>query len=99
MKAEEIKTALNRTWMPFFSRFGNFLPIQELTIPHILNHENVVVISPAASGKTEAVIAPLVEHMLGDNQRQSLNALKILYVSPTRASQTTCFADAECGSA
>lgn len=84
-QGEMIKRMLRRTWVPFFSRFGNFLPIQELTIPYILNHENVVVISPAASGKTEAVIAPLVEHLLGDTQGQSLNELKILYVSPTRA--------------
>ena len=64
MNSKDIKNRLTRTWIPFFSRFGNFLPIQELTIPHILSHENVVVISPAASGKTEAVIAPLIENLI-----------------------------------
>lgn len=85
MVIEEIKENLNRTWIPFFSRFGNLTPIQGLTIPHILKRKNVVVVSPAASGKTEAVIAPLIENLLIDAQPGPSNELKILYVSPTRA--------------
>ncbi len=81
MSQEEIKDALRRTWHPFFGRFGSLLPIQELTIPHILNGENVVVISPAATGKTEAVIAPLIEKILAGGR----NGLKVLYITPTRA--------------
>jgi len=82
MNPQEIKGCLHRTWVPFFSRFGHFTQIQELTIPHILNGENVVIISPAATGKTEAVIAPLLENLLA---KGSLEGLKILYISPTRA--------------
>lgn len=86
MNSEEIKKQLARTWIPFFSRFGKFTLIQELTIPHILNRENVVVISPAASGKTEAVIAPLIENLIEkDNFNANSASLKILYISPTRA--------------
>ncbi|MEO0215766.1 MAG: DEAD/DEAH box helicase [candidate division WOR-3 bacterium] len=81
MKPEEIKNTLSRTWHPFFGRFGSLLPIQELTIPHILNGANVVVISPAATGKTEAVIAPILEKVLV----QSSKGLKVLYITPTRA--------------
>ncbi len=79
-----IKNRLGKTWHPFFGHFGKFTEIQSLTIPHILAGENVVVISPAATGKTEAVIAPLVERLI---QRKALtpNKLSILYVSPTRA--------------
>lgn len=86
MNPQEIKKHLPRTWLPFFSRFGNLTSIQELTIPHILSGENVVVISPAATGKTEAVIAPLLENLI---QRGSFDSqtkmLKVLYISPTRA--------------
>ena len=86
MNPQEIKQRLSRTWIPFFSRFGNLLPVQELAIPHILTGENVVVISPAASGKTEAVIAPLVENLVRARNRESDSShLQILYISPTRA--------------
>ncbi len=85
MDPKSIKKKLARTWVPFFSRFGNFTPIQELTIPHILKGQNVVVISPAATGKTEAVIAPLVENVLQKLDYNAQPYLKILYISPTRA--------------
>lgn len=85
MDPEQIKKQLKRTWSPFFSRFGNFTQIQELAIPHILMRHNVVVISPAASGKTEAVIAPLIENLLEQVGHSDQSHLKILYISPTRA--------------
>jgi len=82
---QQIKKQLKRTWLPFFSRFGNFTQIQELTIPYILLRHNVVVISPAATGKTEAVIAPLIENLLDKWDYGDQSCLKILYISPTRA--------------
>ncbi|UCG90829.1 MAG: DEAD/DEAH box helicase [candidate division WOR-3 bacterium] len=86
MDSTEIKDRLKRTWVPFFSRFGNFTPIQELSIPRILKGENVVVISPAATGKTEAVIAPVLENMIQKGHVQAeINSIKVLYISPTRA--------------
>ena len=85
MDPQQIKKQLKRTWSPFFSHFGNFTQIQELTIPHILMRHNVVVISPAATGKTEAVIAPLIENLLEKWDDSDQSCLKILYISPTRA--------------
>ncbi|UCG29384.1 MAG: DEAD/DEAH box helicase [candidate division WOR-3 bacterium] len=86
MDGGEIKRALRRTWFPFFARFGKFTPVQEITIPQILRNKNVVVISPSASGKTEAVIAPVLENMF---ERRLFNVrpnkLRVLYISPTRA--------------
>ncbi len=76
-----IRTGLPHTWHPFFSRFGKLTEVQEKAIPRILAGENLVVISPAASGKTEAVVAPAIERLL-PNQRKTFS---ILYVSPTRA--------------
>lgn len=81
MDTQKIKALLKHTWNPFFSRFGRFTPIQELAIPHILDRENVVVISPAATGKTEAVIAPIIENLFSDDTK----GLKVLYITPTRA--------------
>lgn len=86
MEKGDIKRALHRTWVPFFGHFGNFTAIQELTIPHILAKSNVVVISPAASGKTEAVIAPVLEHLFEIGCfEDAVSKLRVLYISPTRA--------------
>ncbi len=81
MTEREIRSALRRSWTPFFSRFGRLTEVQVRTIPLILEGRNVVVISPAASGKTEAVVAPAVERLLPDRRGR----FSILYVSPTRA--------------
>lgn len=82
MTPEEIRAALKRTWVPFFSRFGRLTPIQVQAVPRILAGENVVVISPAATGKTEAVIAPALENIKPQNRP---GRLEVLYISPTRA--------------
>ncbi len=85
MTSEEIKNALRRTWTPFFSRFGSFTAVQEMVIPRILAGENVVVISPAATGKTEAVIAPVLENIIAETAPDQDRSLQVLYISPTRA--------------
>lgn len=80
-KSVSIKGRLRRTWFPFFSRFGGLTSIQQQAIPLILDDQNVVMISPAASGKTEAALAPLCERMI----EKGKDELAILYISPTRA--------------
>lgn len=82
MRSKKIKQLLPRTWHPFFGRHGRFTPIQEKVIPRIRAQANVMVISPAATGKTEAVIAPILENLLASGK---LSGLKVLYISPTRA--------------
>ncbi len=77
----EIKSALNKTWFSFFARFGSLTEIQKKTIPLILQGKNCLVISPAATGKTEAVVAPVIERILS----MGYNNPAILYISPTRA--------------
>jgi len=77
----ELKRKLKRTWMTFFGRFGKLLPVQSETIPVVLDGKNAIVISSTASGKTEAVIAPIIERSL----REEWKGLAMLYVSPTRA--------------
>ncbi|MCM8807991.1 MAG: DEAD/DEAH box helicase [Candidatus Omnitrophica bacterium] len=78
---ETIRNRLKFAWMPFFTRFGKLTPVQEKTIPKILDGFNVVVVSPTASGKTEAVVAPVAERLKSENWHN----LSVLFVSPTRA--------------
>jgi ATP-dependent Lhr-like helicase len=76
-----LRYRLRYSWSPFFSRFGTLLPVQLETIPKILDGSNVVIMSPTASGKTEAVIAPVAEKCV----MEQWQGLSILYIVPTRA--------------
>ena len=76
-----MKRSLRRTWHTFFVRFGRLLPIQAAAIPVVLAGRNATLVSPTASGKTEAVIAPLCERIL----TEGIEGLSVLYITPTRA--------------
>ncbi|MCD5383380.1 DEAD/DEAH box helicase [candidate division WOR-3 bacterium] len=77
----QIKKELPLTWTPFFSHFGKLTEIQRKTIPEVLKGENLVISSPKATGKTEAVLAPVVERWLSSQA----TSLSVIYISPTRA--------------
>lgn len=77
-----IKNKLRKTWVPFFGRFGKLNEVQLASIPYLLSGENVIISSPTASGKTEAVFAPLVETFQGSG---AVMGPHILYLAPTRA--------------
>jgi len=51
----------------FFGRFGKSLPIQEKAIFLILKEKNAIIVFSTASGKTEAVVAPLIEKLLKES--------------------------------
>jgi ATP-dependent Lhr-like helicase len=55
---------------------------QEKTIPKILEGKNVLLISPTATGKTEAAFLPVLSMLL---QEQHLPGIKVLYITPLRA--------------
>ena len=78
---------LPHTWSAFFARHGSLTPVQEQAIPFILAGRATLVSAPTASGKTEAVIAPLLErYLLGPTAaRGDAPTLHILYICPTRA--------------
>ena len=76
-----VKKKLKNTWTPFFGQFGKLLPIQIKTIPLVLGGKNLIVSSPTASGKTEAIVAPIIERHI----QEKWEGLSILYISPTRA--------------
>ncbi len=77
----ELRGILKKTWGPFFGRYGRARRVQEMAIPDVLAGENVIIVSPAATGKTEAATAPLIERLLNNDP----GALNLLYIAPTRA--------------
>jgi ATP-dependent Lhr-like helicase len=78
---QSVRERLRRAWMPFFSRYGRLLPIQLQAIPPVMDGQNVVICSPTASGKTEAIVAPIAERFLSERW----SAMSVLYIIPTRA--------------
>lgn len=76
----ELSRKLYYTWTPFFSQFSRLTQVQRQAIPPILEGKDTLVCSPTATGKTEAVCAPLLERNF-----LSSSPWKVLYISPTRA--------------
>ncbi len=56
---------------------------QEKTIPLILQGKNVLLISPTATGKTEAAFLPVLSMLL--QGQQGTPGIKVLYLTPLRA--------------
>jgi len=56
---------------------------QEKTIPKILEGKNVLLISPTATGKTEAAFLPVLSMLL--QGQQGTPGIKLLYITPLRA--------------
>jgi ATP-dependent Lhr-like helicase len=65
-------------------RRGFFKPTepQEKVIPKILEGKNVLLISPTATGKTEAAFLPILSNLL---QQPKASGIKVLYITPLRA--------------
>jgi ATP-dependent Lhr-like helicase len=74
---------LPRTWPVFFARHGSFTHAQRAAIPPLLAGEHLLLSAPTASGKTAAVLAPLVERHCP--AARPPRRLRILYLVPTRA--------------
>jgi len=67
----------------FYGRFPELRPAQEAVIGPLIAGENVVLTSGTGSGKTEAVMAPLLS--LYWRRALAEDMLAILYVAPTKA--------------
>ena len=82
----DIREKLPHTHKIFFSKFTKLTDVQEQTIPIILNKKNALIISPTASGKTEAVIVPICERMVVEgNGKFNSKKLLLIYIIPTKA--------------
>jgi len=77
-----LKTLIPRAWHPFLGRFNAPTPVQFQGIPAIMEGRPVLLISPTASGKTEAYAAPIAEMIASGPEPRDLSGW---IVSPTRA--------------
>ena len=55
---------------------------QVMAIPPILNGENVLLVAPTGSGKTEAVLLPIFSNLV---QHKKAEGISIIYITPLRA--------------
>jgi len=67
----------------FFSRFQDLTETQKESIPLIVSGMDTLIISGTGSGKTEALLAPLVSRLF--EQIRMSDQAQILYVAPTKA--------------
>lgn len=67
----------------FYGDFSSLRDIQKASIKPLLNGRNVVLTSGTGSGKTEAVVAPLVNRYYLGAVRD--NNLFLVYIAPTKA--------------
>ncbi|MDQ1280532.1 MAG: ATP-dependent helicase Lhr and Lhr-like helicase [Thermoproteota archaeon] len=59
--------------------------IQEIAVPVILKKEDVLLIAPTGTGKTEAAVFPVFELFLQERCNAVLQGISILYITPLRA--------------
>jgi ATP-dependent Lhr-like helicase len=68
-------------------RFGALTEIQLLAIPKVLSGQNVLILAPTGSGKTESALLPVLEKIKGlettGGKRDA--GIRALYITPLRA--------------
>ncbi len=87
LSEDDIRCLVPHTWHTLLGRFGRLKDIQRFAIPEIARGKSVLINAPTASGKTEALIAPIGERILSARiaAHSTGPALRALLVTPTRA--------------
>lgn len=62
-------------------KWNSLTPIQEETIPCILNGDNCILIAQTAGGKTEAAFLPIISEIY----EKKIDPISVIYISPIRA--------------
>lgn len=78
----EARQKIYNAFYAFLNRFSALTEIQEKAMDVILEGDDAILVAPSASGKTEAVLAPLCFRLLSQGKKVGI---KILYISPTRS--------------
>jgi ATP-dependent helicase Lhr and Lhr-like helicase len=79
----EIDLLVPRVASAFYGRFCELRPIQRDAIRALVEGQNLILTAGTASGKTEAVTAPLISRLWPDVVHRS--GVCLLYVAPTKA--------------
>ena len=80
----ETVESLGAVGRAFFGRFQRLRDVQRCAIPPIHSGNDVFVTSATASGKTEAILAPLLFHTR-DRMPANVARIRMLLIAPTRA--------------
>ena len=80
----DIVRSLGTAGTAFFGSFYELREIQRRAIPPIRAGRNVLVASATASGKTEAILAPLIARAL-EEAPEGVPRIRVLLIAPTRA--------------
>ena len=80
----DIIKSLGTVGTAFFGSFRELREIQRRAVPPIRSGRNVLVASATASGKTEAILAPLIARTL-EEAPGDLPRVRVLLIAPTRA--------------
>ena len=78
--ATTLRTEVGRA---FYGKFAQLRPAQQESIEPVVAGRDVLVLAGTGSGKTEAVLAPLVQRWLPAMRRE--RSCSIIYITPTRA--------------
>lgn len=81
---DDIVRLLGTAGIAFFGNFRGLREIQRRAILPIRSGRNILVASATASGKTEAILAPMIARTL-EVAPKSVTKIRILVVAPTRA--------------
>lgn len=80
----DIVGSLGTVGTAFFGSFRELREVQRRAIPPIRSGRNVLVASATASGKTEAILAPLIARTL-EKSPSGVPRVRVLLIAPTRA--------------